>query len=222
MQDTIERASFFAHELRNLLGTATLAFSAAKAGNLSLSGATGSILERSLASIARLIEESVIDIRAVGQHTAVLSAFSMEELVGELAPAAEIVALNRGCTFAVAEVDPTLAFSGNRVLLLAALDELVRSAIESTDIGTEVRLSAHAVGDKIQIDVADHRTGGCVVEDAQTRPLADNVRGRRGLGNRISVAEQSILASGGTLGVREIPKVGCIFTITMPRLSMPT
>src|SRR5471030_1116974 len=83
-----ERAGWFAHELRNFLGTASLAFSAAKAGNLSLSGATGSILERSLASLSRLIDESLVDIRAIGQQTDVLNSFSLSEFIAEIASAA--------------------------------------------------------------------------------------------------------------------------------------
>lgn len=46
-----EKVGHFAHELRNLLGTASLAFAAAKAGHLNLGGATGAILERSLAGL---------------------------------------------------------------------------------------------------------------------------------------------------------------------------
>jgi hypothetical protein len=42
-----ERLGFFAHELRNSLQTATLAFTASKTGNLNLSGATGAVLEHS-------------------------------------------------------------------------------------------------------------------------------------------------------------------------------
>src|SRR5476651_1018169 len=41
--ETNERLGFFAHELHNFLGSAIFAFTAAKVGNLSLSGATGSV-----------------------------------------------------------------------------------------------------------------------------------------------------------------------------------
>src|SRR5471030_1059096 len=54
-----KRMGFFAHELRNQLGTASLAFAAAKAGGLSLTGATGSILERSLKALDKLITTSI-------------------------------------------------------------------------------------------------------------------------------------------------------------------
>lgn len=54
-----ERAGSFAHELRNFLHTAKLAFAAAKAGNMSLFGATGAVLERSLNGLGTLIDQSI-------------------------------------------------------------------------------------------------------------------------------------------------------------------
>ncbi|MEA3193443.1 MAG: hypothetical protein QOD26_1776, partial [Betaproteobacteria bacterium] len=43
-----ERLGFLAHELRNLIHTATLAVTAIKSGNVGLAGATGAVLDRSL------------------------------------------------------------------------------------------------------------------------------------------------------------------------------
>src|SRR5579864_4777770 len=43
-----ERLGFLAHELRNLLHTATLAVTAIKAGNVGMTGATGAVLDNSL------------------------------------------------------------------------------------------------------------------------------------------------------------------------------
>jgi hypothetical protein len=43
-----ERLGFFAHELRNLLGTAMLAFEVLKSGTVGISGSTGMILGRNL------------------------------------------------------------------------------------------------------------------------------------------------------------------------------
>jgi len=42
-----ERLGFLAHELRNLIQTATLAVAAMKSGNVGLAGATGAVLDRS-------------------------------------------------------------------------------------------------------------------------------------------------------------------------------
>ena len=50
-------------ELRNLLGTAALAVSALETGNLSISGATGGVLRRSLAALAALIDRTLDKVR---------------------------------------------------------------------------------------------------------------------------------------------------------------
>jgi signal transduction histidine kinase len=221
-RESKERVGMFAHELRNILGTATLAFSAAKAGNLSLSGATGSILERSLAALARMIDDSLLDILVGDQHATVLSSFSLSLFVVELAAAAHLAAEAKGCTLAVAPVDPLLALSGNRELLLAAVANLLQNAIKFSQPGTEVRLSAYGAANRIQIDVADH-CGGLPpnAEATMFLPFAQNGADRSGLGLGLTIAQQSVHACHGTLQVRDVPQVGCVFTISLPRLLVP-
>ena len=58
-----ERLGFLAHELRNLLHTATLAVMAIKAGNVGATGATGALLDRSLIGMRNLIDRSLADVR---------------------------------------------------------------------------------------------------------------------------------------------------------------
>lgn len=73
-----KRIGFFAHELRNLLGTASLAFAAAKAGNLSFSGATGAMLERTLMSLEKLIARSLEDVRMLSNAHKISLLFRLE------------------------------------------------------------------------------------------------------------------------------------------------
>lgn len=221
--DANERAGFFAHELRNVLGTASLAFAAAKAGNLSLSGATGSILERSIASLAKMIDESLIDIRTVNQQKNVLKSFSLLEFIEELGAAAHLAAQDKGCVLVVSPVDPFLAISGNKELLMSAIANLLQNAIKFTQAGTEVRFSAYGAADKVQIDIADH-CGGLPPNAEATMfvPFVQNGSDRNGLGLGLTIAQQSVTASGGTIRVRNIPSVGCIFTVVVPRFALPT
>ena len=58
-----ERLGFFAHELRNLINTATLALTAIKVGNVGLGGATGAVLDRSLVGLRNLIDKSLTEVR---------------------------------------------------------------------------------------------------------------------------------------------------------------
>src|SRR5450830_368163 len=79
-----ERLGFFAHELRNYLGTATLAFAAAKIGNLNLSGATGTVLDRSLKGLSDLIARSLDEVRTTAENVVQSQIFSVAEFIAEV------------------------------------------------------------------------------------------------------------------------------------------
>jgi hypothetical protein len=44
---------------------------------------------------------------------------------------------------------------------------------------------------------------------------------KSGLGLGLGIARRSIEANGGSLGVRNKPDPGCVFTIDLPRHAMP-
>src|SRR5687768_5498680 len=54
---------YFGHELRNLLGTAMLAYDALKSGSVGITGATGATLGRSLIRLCALIDRSLSVVR---------------------------------------------------------------------------------------------------------------------------------------------------------------
>lgn len=221
--DLNQRMGFFAHELRNYLGTATLAFSAAQAGNLSLSGATGTILARSLHSMEKLIAASLDDVRANGLAEVVPDAFSLVDFIGDIHAAASLSARGYGCTLSAAPVDADLGVSGNRDLLMAAVANLLQNAFKFTRAGTDVMLTAYAAGDRILIDVKDH-CGGLAAGAAENmfRPFFQGDANRKGIGLGLTIARQSVAANGGTVTTRDMPGVGCVFTISLPRHAMPT
>ncbi|MEJ0003533.1 MAG: hypothetical protein WDN30_08185 [Pararobbsia sp.] len=43
---------------------------------------------------------------------------------------------------------------------------------------------------------------------------------RTGLGLGLSIARRSVEASAGTLSVRDIPAISCVFTISLPRYAV--
>ncbi|OTP72096.1 MULTISPECIES: sensor histidine kinase [Burkholderiaceae] len=215
-----QQAGFFAHELRNALGTASLAFVAAKAGNLSFSGATGSILERSLIALGELIDQSLTEIYVTAGKTVHSKMFSLAEFIDEVKLAAELLAQVKGCKFTVSLVDEELAISGDRNLLYAAVGNLVQNALKFTHAHTEVTLNAYAVADRILVDVKDH-CGGLPAGEAEKMflPFTQNSDDKSGLGLGLSIARRSVESNDGTLSVRDVPGTGCIFTINMPRYS---
>jgi signal transduction histidine kinase len=221
--DINERIGYFVQELRNHLATISLAFIAVKSGNLSLSGATGAIMERNIFNLSELINSSVLDMHDMGQQFAILQSFSLADFIDEAKSAAESGALAKGAGFKVSKVDTELAISGNREMLLSALDNLLQNAFKFTHPGTEISLSAYALSDRILIDVRDN-CGGLPAGAAESMFVPFAKSGKNGIdsGLRLTVSKQSVEASGGTLSVRDLPDEGCIFTINLPRFLVPT
>ncbi|MGN8106525.1 sensor histidine kinase [Paraburkholderia sp. 22098] len=213
-----ERLGSFAHELRNFLHTAKLAFAAAKAGNLPLFGATGAVLERSLTGMAKLIDHSIDDARNPSGDDTKWTLFSLAEFINETKQAANLAAQLRGCGFVVTPVDPQLAVSGNRDLLYSALGNLVQNAFKFTHRHSDVTLNAYAVADRILIEVKDH-CGGLPPGKAEQMfvPFTQFGPDKSGLGLGLSIARRSIELNDGVLSVRDDPGVGCAFTISLPR-----
>jgi hypothetical protein len=84
-----ERLGFFAHELRNLLNTAMIAFEVVKSGNVGIAGSTGTVLHRSLVSARDLIAGSLAEVRLT-QGVQNQERFLMSDFIEDLAPAAAL------------------------------------------------------------------------------------------------------------------------------------
>ncbi len=211
-----ERLGFMAHELRNSLQTATLALNAMQTGNLPVSGATGAVLRRSLTALTMLIDAAVSEVRLAHPDNQ-REVFSVATFIKDVAESAALEANTRGCTFTVAEVDPTLGVAAKRNLLVAAVMNLLQNAFKFTHSRTEVVLNAYPVGERVHIDVKDH-CGGLPADSAVTMfsPFAQAGSDKSGLGLGLSVARQNVEADGGTLSVRDMPGTGCVLTISLP------
>ncbi|WP_197070178.1 HAMP domain-containing sensor histidine kinase [Burkholderia sp. 9120] len=220
--ETHERMGAFTHELRNFLQTATLAFVAAKAGNLSLSGATGSVLERSLDGLRDLIARSLDEVRTAAGISEQSRTFSVADFIAEVKYAADLAAQVRGCVLRVSDVDTRLAIVGDRDQLYSAVGNLLQNAFKFTRHRTEVTLDAYALSDRILIDVKDH-CGGLPAGDAERmfRPFTQNGTDKTGLGLGLSIARRCVEGNNGTLSVRDVPGTGCIFTVSLPRYAVP-
>jgi signal transduction histidine kinase len=216
-----ERLGSFAHELRNFLQTATLAFTAAKTGNLSLAGATGSVLERSLEGLRDLIAHSLDEVRTAAGITLQSRMFSVADFISEVKYAADLAAQIRGCVLTVSTVDPRLAICGDRDQLYSAVGNLLQNAFKFTHAHTEVTLDAYALSDRILIDVKDH-CGGLPPGNAERMflPFIQNGTDKTGLGLGLSIAKRSVEANNGVLSVRDAPGTGCVFTIALPRYAV--
>ncbi len=214
-----QRLGFLVHELRNSLGTATLAMRALELGNLAIGGATGAVLKRSLSTLGLLISRATSEVRGEGSDQR--QTFSVASFIAEVGLAARLDVNLKSSVFEVASVDPVLTVVANRELLHAALGNLLQNAFKFTHENSAVTLTAYAVGEQVLIDVEDH-CGGLPPGAAAGMfvPFKPNEDSRGGLGLGLSIARQSIEADHGMLTVRDVPGSGCIFTISLPRHSL--
>lgn len=216
-----QRLGFLMHELRNSLNSASLAVAALETGNLSMTGATGSVLKRSHTAMSKLIERSLTEVKIQGVEVDPHLLFSLAAFITEAKQAGELSALSRGCIFTVADVDETLALDANRELMLAALVNLLNNAFKFTKPHTTVSLNAYGTGDRIFIEVQDN-CGGLPQGNAEKMFVPFSQRGddKSGVGLGLSIARQSVMADNGTLSVRNLPGDGCVFTINLPRCTL--
>jgi signal transduction histidine kinase len=219
--DENERLGFLVHELRNSVGTATLAVKALEMGNLPISGATGSVLKRSLAALTTLIAHTLDAVRTKTEAASRGEPFSLVLFIAEAERAAALDAGERGCTLTVPPVAPLLGIAGDRDRLLAALANILQNAFKFTRPSTEVTLSAYAVGEKVFIDVQDH-CGGLTPGEAEKMfsPFTQRSADKNGLGLGLTIARQSVEADGGVLSVQNLDGTGCVFTISLPRRAL--
>jgi len=217
-----ERLGFLAHELRNLLHTATLAFTAIKAGGVGAAGSTGAVLERSLIGLRTLVDRSLADVRVAAGIPPRHKLISLAEFVDEIGISALLEARARECKFTISHVDERLAIDVDRDILLSALGNLLQNAFKFTQHGSEVSLHAYAVADRILIDVEDH-CGGLPPDSANRMflPFTQSGEDRSGLGLGLAICRRSVESNNGVLRVRDVPGTGCVFTIDLLRHELP-
>jgi signal transduction histidine kinase len=218
ISSTNEQLGFLAHELRNLIYTATLAVKAIRAGTVGSGGATGALLDRCLIGMRNLVDQSLADVRTIAEMPSRAQLFSLADMISDVRIAASLEARMRGCRFTVGDVDPGLAILVDRDIIMSAVGNLLTNAFKFTRPDTEVSLNAFACADRIQIDVADHCGGlAATGEEEVFLPFKQRSADRSGSGLGLAISRRGVEANHGLLRVRNIPASGCVFTIDLPR-----
>jgi signal transduction histidine kinase len=212
-----ERLGFLAHEIRNLVGTASVAFEVLKRGNVGIAGSTGEVLQRSLDALRDLINRSVDEMR-LRQDIRERSRFGLDEFIAELTPAAILEASARGLSFRVEGGDPDASLDGDRSVLTAVVTNLLQNAFKFTRPGSIVTLRRRSNTDRVVIEVEDECGGlpdGRI--DALFRPFEQRNADRTGLGLGLAMCRAGAEANGGHISARNLPGRGCVFTLDLPR-----
>ena len=124
-----ERAGFVAHEMRNLLNTALLAFEVLKTGNVGVGGSTGSVLHRSLLGARSLTERSLAEVR-LAQGIQNKERFLVGACIEDLAPGVAIEGKARGVSLRVLPIEDGLVVEADRQVLTAVIINLLQNAFK--------------------------------------------------------------------------------------------
>jgi signal transduction histidine kinase len=213
-----ERLAVMAHEIRNLVGTASVAFEVLKTGNVGFGGSTGGVLQRSLSALGDLITRSVDEVR-LRHRVRDWSRFELDEFIAELAPAAVLEAGARGLTFHVAGGAPNARVNADRPVLTAVVTNLLQNAFKFTRAGSSVTLRSSATADHVLMAIEDECGGlpeGTI--EGLFRPFEQRSADRTGLGLGLAICQWGAEVNGGLISARNLPEHGCVFTIGLPRV----
>jgi signal transduction histidine kinase len=216
-----ERLGVLAHEMRNSLNTAMLAFGSIKKGVVAPGGSTSVMLDRSLVRLQTLIDRSLADVRLdAGLMT--LVRVPVSEVIEEAEIGAAMIAQSRGLLLAVTSVDRTVTVEADRPILVAAIANLLHNALKFTLPGTTVKLRASTTTSRVLIEVEDE-CGGLPAGSAESilLPFVQRGRDRTGLGLGLSICVKAAKMMQGELRTRDLPGIGCVFTIDLPKQPPP-
>jgi signal transduction histidine kinase len=95
---------------------------------------------------------------------------------------------------------------------------LLQNAFKFTRAGGRVSLTTSATHEHVRFAVEDE-CGGLPAGEADDlfQPYVQGGPDRRGTGLGLTISRRAVEAHGGTLAARNLPELGCIFTIELPR-----
>jgi signal transduction histidine kinase len=208
-----EQVGTLAHEFRNALSSATMAFSALRDERAGIQSKTAHVLERSLARMLDLVQQTIAAV-----HLGAGVALDSRRLrVADLLRDLESATLGaRGIALQV-DVGDDLEVMADLRLLTSAVGNLLHNALKFTPEGGRVLLRARAVGERVFIEVEDE-CGGLPAGKADElfEPFVQRSANRTGLGLGLAIARDAVRANHGEIRVLNRPGAGCVFTVVLP------
>jgi signal transduction histidine kinase len=218
----VDRLGFLAHELRNLLNAATLAFEALRSGNVGVAGSTGNLLGKCLAGMGDIVSRSLAEVRLEAGLPRE-ERISLAQLLEEIEIAGALQANTLGVQLAIEPAEPDVMIDGDSQIVASIVTNLVQNACKFTRPHGRVTVRTHVTSDRVMIDVADECGGlppGKI--DELFRPYEQRGADRSGLGLGLAISLKGARAIGGELHVRNVPGTGCVFTVELRRSPAPS
>jgi signal transduction histidine kinase len=220
--EEFERSGHIAHETRDLLSTAILAYQALKRGTVAINGSTGAVLGRSLMGLHDLVDSTLLEIRIAANQQR-RERVAVTPFLDDIAVAGRLHADSRGLQLVVEPGDSSWAVTADPQVLGSAVTNLLNNAFKFTAAGGRVVLRARAnQHERLLIEVEDE-CGGLADSVGDPFQSFGERRGgdRTGLGLGLSIARKAVRAHGGDINIRNVPGKGCVFSIDVPLASEP-
>jgi signal transduction histidine kinase len=213
----VAHLGFLAHEMRNLLAASMLTFDALASGTVGIGGSTGAMLGRGLRQMRVLLDRTLAEVR-LGSDIRNSERVSVAEMIEEIAIVATIDAKNHEMRLSIDAGPTDVVVEADRQILTSVVANLVQNAFKFTRPHGHITVRAHATDGRALIDVQDE-CGGLPPGKAEDlfRPFEQRGGDRTGLGLGLSISLRGVRASGGELRIRDLPGVGCVFTVDLPR-----
>ena len=215
-RQTSAHLGFMAHELRNPLSAAHAAVQRLRNNERAGPRAT-ELLERSLRRASDMIDNALSHASLKLGVDPRMERVALADLLRDIELDAGIDAQARGIDLVIEPLGETVVSADPR-LLRSAVFNLVQNALKFSRSGSAVIVRARASGGRVAIEVAD-ACGGLPpgrIDDLFS-PLVQRGDNRTGFGLGLAIARQAIEAHGGDIGVKDLPGIGCVFTIELPQ-----
>jgi len=213
----IEQLGFLAHELRNLMNTATLAYEMVRSGSVGVGGSTGQIVATSLLGMSELVSRSLAEVRLTAGPPRE-EQISVAALLEEISIAGALQAKTRGVSLAVEPGPAGVHIAGDAQVVSSIVTNLVQNACKFTRKHGHVRLSTRVTTEHVTFDVADECGGLPPGKAAELfKPYQQRSDDRSGLGLGLAISMRGAQSIGGTLSVRDVPGTGCVFSVQLRR-----
>jgi hypothetical protein len=212
-----EHFAFIAHELRDPLSSATMAFNLLKSkGQLPAESRSVGALERGLQRTSELVDQTLQIARVASGIELRRQTTTLKALFADVELGAVSDAESKGVEIrSVVEQDERVTLDTR--LVRSAVGNLLRNAVKYTSSGSAVELRGHIANGRAVIEIED-RCGGLApgkVEEAFA-PFVRLDNRQSGFGLGLAIAKQAVDAHGGTIRVQNLPGKGCIFVLELP------
>lgn len=211
-----EHLGFIAHEIRNPLSSARMAFDILRRGDLAKGGRAVELVHRNLRRITDVVDDALSHASLKMGVTPRIQLIPLRAFVEEIAFDASADTAEKQITVDV-QISQDLTIEGDIRLLRSALSNLFHNAIKFSHADCAIIIRALETPGEVRIEVED-RCGGLPPGRAQDlfMPLVQRGADQSGFGLGLAIALQAAEAHNGTIRVRDLPGRGCIFTIDLP------